>query len=375
MPILQGPVTESMINPQTTEAGASARPDEAAVLHAIEADFAAFREHGFLFEKSAAHTDLWNSFYTTGNRRLFDEHGNVNRDVIRNFWRSPVFISDNPKVGIPRGPEWLLGERRGEIAVLDQMKKLLRNHGCRELMAKYPCPTAGNPHVYQPGGYRLTHRWAKHLFNIGRMNEFLRPHLSPGFTALDIGAGHGLFSSLVGQEYPGSHNVVVDLPEPLLLARYFLQMTFPSAKIAGMSDLGNPKSISREDLEKYDYVILPWQLYERLEPGSIDLMASFAALGELKREFFSYYVDAPVFQTAKFLHTANPVETDLMFNGSDITVMDYPLARGEGCFRFGISPVFIFPYTYPDRRWFFSYRMKPFTPFFEYLGRIDPADS
>jgi hypothetical protein len=121
-------------------------------------------------------------------------------------------------------------------------------------------------------------------------------------------------------------------------------------------------------------VVLPWQLYERLEPGSIDLMTSFAALGELKRKFFSYYVDAPVFRTAKFLHTANPVETDLMFPGSDITLMDYPLARGEGCFRFGISPIFIFPYTYPDRWLFFSYRVKPFTPFFEYIGRIVPSD-
>lgn len=346
---------------------------ESSVLRAVEADFAAFREHGFLFEKSDDHTDLWNLYFESGNRRLMSRDGSIDREVIRNFWRDRVFISDNPARGVPRGPQWLLGERRGEIAMLDQVKKLLRKHGCRELMAKYPCPTAGNPAIYRRGKYALTHRWAKHLFNLARMNEFLKPHLSPGFTALDIGAGHGLFSALVHQEYPGSHNVVVDLPEPLLLARYFLGMTFPGAKIAGISELGNPASISRATLEAYDFVVLPWQLYERLEAGSVDLMASFAALGELKRKFFDYYVDAPVFRSAKFLHTANPVQTELMFEGSDITLMDYPLRRGEDCFHFGVSPIFVFPYTYPERRWLFFYRIRPFTPFFEYIGRIDPG--
>lgn len=347
---------------------------EETVLAEVKADFEAMGDGGFL-TSGGEQTHLWKKFYTSARSKIIDVHGEIRFDVIRNFWRNLVFLGDNPAFGVPRGPQWLLGDRRGEMAVLDRIKKLLRKHGCRDLMLKYPCPTAGNPHVYRKGKYALTHRWAKHLFNLHRMNEFLKPHLEPGFTMLDIGSGHGLFSCLVNREYPGSRSVLVDLPEPLLVARYFLRMTFPEAKIAGIRDVGDMPSISREWIEQYDFVILPWQLYERLEPGAIDLITSFAALGELTRSVFRYYVDAPVFRTAKFIHTTNPVQTNLMFVGSDVTLMDYPLQRGEGCFHFGISPIFIYPYTYPERRMLFFYRILPFTPFFEYLGRIAPTDA
>lgn len=344
---------------------------EEAAVAAVEEDYAHYRELGLLFQEGENHTHYWNRQFGTGRKKLFGADGKLNRDVLRNFWGSRVFIADNPAAPLPRGPLALLGEYRGEIRVLESVRATLRECGYHRLLRKYPCPSAaGNPNLYRRGRYRYTHRWAKQVYFLGRMNDILRPHLPQGFVTLDIGSGQGLFSALVHMEYPGAHAVLVDLPEQLLLSRYFLTLNFPAARIAGVKEIRPHETLGRDFFERYDFVLLAPTLYPRAAAGSVDLITSFASLGELKRPVFEAYVSAPVFRTAKFLFTVNPVRGADMFEGADITLLDFPLASGEKCLHFGISPIFAFPYMYPKRRYVFSYEMMEFPAFFEYIGRL-----
>lgn len=353
---------------RSSEAGASG----ADAIRKVEADLAQYRDLGLLFEAGEDHTQLWNWYFFRGREALFDRQGRVHRRVIRDFWRLQVFLGDNPRMRAGRGLTLLSGARRGERALMEGLRRTLRRTGCRELARKYPCPKVGRPRMFRTGSLRFTHRWAKHIYHLKRVNEFLGARLPQGFVTLDIGSGPGLFSSLIHQEYAGAHAVLVDLPEQLLLARYFLEKMFPGARIAGVGELSGMESISRETLARYDFVLMPWQYYGRLEAGSVDLMTSFAALGELRRHVFDYYVDAPVFRSAGYLYVSNPVQSDQMFAESDVTLLDYPLVRGEGRLYFGVSPMMVYLYTAPVPYKFFHYELPRLTPFFEYIGKISP---
>jgi putative sugar O-methyltransferase len=247
---------------------------------------------------------------------------------------------------------------------------IVRESGYLDLLKKYPCHPAGGPNVFECDGYRYTHRWIKHIYLVGLLNRVLRDRLPGGFTAVDIGSSYGVFSSLAFQEYPGSHHVLVDLPEQLVFARYFLSRCFPEARIAGPEEIGRLENIPRDFLEAHDFVLAPPSLYGKIESGGVDLVTSFACLGELKRSYFDYYLQAPVFRGARYFYTANPVDSAAWFEDSEVSVLDYPILDPAKRLHFGLSPIFAFPYSLPRSRFLFGYRIKPFRPFFECIGEL-----
>lgn len=345
--------------------------DFPSLLNQVDADLGIYRSLGLAFREDPIHSQWWNRKFQAGTARLIGSDARVNAAALKNFLRSRVFIGDDPRCDLnaftPRN--LLLGSRRGRRAVLKRCLEILEEHGLVELLRKYPCPTAGNPWLFEYEGLRYTHRWFKHIYALGRVNALLRDRLGRGFVAVDIGAGHGMFQNLVYQEYPGCHQVLVDLPESLLLARYYLGTCFPQARIAGPEVLHEQASISRELIEKYDFVLLPSSWYEKLQPGSADMITSFACLGELKREFFEYYVGAPVFRAARYLFTINPISAQsFIFKDSDVTILDYPIWTPHKKIHFGLCPAYFHSYGGPAQRFVISYESKPFPPFFEYLG-------
>jgi hypothetical protein len=195
------------------------------------------------------------------------------------------------------------------------------------------------------------------------VNDWLRKKLADGFITIDIGSSYGVFQYLLHLEYPGCHQVLVDLPEHLLFARYFLASCFPGARIAGVKELERVDSVSVDFIRNYDFVLLPADWYKRMQPGTVDLLTSFACLGELTREYFDYYIQHPVFSTARYWYTANPIaptEGSVHSGATDISILDYPVWDKSKMICFGVSPVFVRSY---------GYKIDPFPSFFEYIGK------
>ena len=345
---------------------------DSSLLRQLESELDLSRDQGHAYSAGAEHTGRWNDWFSRGQRSLVRDDGRLVPEVLRDFRRLRVFTGDNP-VRDPslRNPLNLIHpRRRGERALLRRCLEILEECGYADLLRRYPSPAVGNPHLFEHKGYRYTHRWFKHIYSLGLLRKTLGDRLAPGFTAVDVGCAYGIFSSLLQQEHPGSHHVLVDLPEQLLLASYFLRQYRPGARIAGARELSSQPSISRSFLEDFDFVLMPPPYYERLAPGSVDLVTSFAALGELKRSFFDYYVNAPVFRSARFLMTANPVNSAGMFSDSDVTVLDYPIWDPAKRIHFDVARAFFHPYSYPKARSPFSYELKQFHVFFEYVGEM-----
>lgn len=346
---------------------------ERALLRQVQEDLDSCRELGLTFREDPVHTRLWNLKFREGTQRLIDDGGRIDPTALADFRRQAGFIGDGPSIELNHfSPgNLLLGSRRGQKALLKKCLRVLEEHGLVELLRKHPSPAIGNPYLIEHRGLRYSHRWFRHIYALGRMNSILRPRLKTGFIALDIGSGYGIFQGLLYREYPGCHQVLVDLPEMLLLARYFLAVWFPEARIAGMAELSGRSSITRDFIEEHDFLLLPSSWYGRLEARSANLVTSFACLGELKREFFDYYVQAPVFKTADYLFTINPITAESFWcEDSDVTILDYPIWEPQKKLYFGLCPAYFHSYRPPKQKLIVFYKFRRFPPFFEYMGML-----
>ena len=345
---------------------------DASLLRELQAELELGRAHGLAFSPGEEHTRGWNARFAGGQRRLIDAQGRLDPEALESFRRLQLFTRDNPRGDASR---WrvrnlLSPRKRRERRLLEECLAILEARGYDDLLARHPSPEIGRPHLFRHRGYGYTHRWFKHVYALGLLREVLGDRLGEGFTSLDIGSAYGVLQALLHREHPGSHHVLVDLPEPLLLASYFLRTYLPGARVAGLRELLEVETVTRDWLERYDFVLVPPGLYDRIAPGSIDLVTSFAALGELTRETFLAYVRAPVFQTARYFATANPVVSARMFADSDVTVLDYPIWDAKQRLHFDISPAYFHPYAYPAKMGWRTIRAGKDHAFFEYIGGI-----
>ncbi|MEO4044426.1 putative sugar O-methyltransferase [Hoeflea sp. CAU 1731] len=336
------------------------------VFEEIGEEWLSYLKRGFETEDPESHTAFWKKRLEIA--RPSDSEGRINRDVLENFRGSRVSVGDNPTPA--RGGLSRFGMKRGERAMLKRCLQAIRNDGDESLLRKYPSHPAGNPLTFDWKGVPVTHRWIKHIHHLGMVNRVLGSRLPQGFALLDIGSSYGIFSYLMFREYPGSHHILVDLPNQLIFAHYYLRSCFPEARIAGPAELQKYGSITRDVVENYDFILLPTDIYEKLAADSVDLVTSFACLGELKRIYFDSYVKSPPFRTARYLYTANPVDKLAGMRDAEVCVLDYPILDAAKRLFFGISPVFLFPYLPPSPHRLFGYKLWWHDPFFECITEI-----
>ena len=218
----------------------------------------------------------------------------------------------------------------------------------------------------QSNGLRYTYGWLRHIYLIGLLQQVLNDRITGHFVTMDIGSSYGTFPCIFKKEYTDSHHVLVDFSEQLLLAYYFLSICFPEARIAGARELSTTESISRDFVEQYDFVLVPCMLYPRLASRSIDLVANFSSFGEMSRQWFEFYTQSAVFQTAKYFFTANRIQSYPAYD-SDLTILDYPIWNPEKRIHFALSRFRSHHYV---RRYMFFYERWPDAPVFEYIGEI-----
>ena len=279
-----------------------------------------------------------------------------------------ILVPDTP-VGNVRelGVRNLLGgTHRGHRKQLRDVLNTMKEHGYEAVLRRHPCPPIGNPRIFHHQGFHYTFAWLKHAYFVGLMTEKLGGQLKSDFIAMDIGSSYGMFSSLVKGEYPGSRHVLVDFPEQLLLAYYFLSTYMPEASIAGITQVSTETKLNRQFIEEYDFVLVPCSYYQNLVPESIDLISNFTSFGEMSRKWFDHYLTSPVFLTAKNFFTSNRVET---FPGGDmeLTILDYPIWDATKRLHFQVCP--LWSTHYERRNLFFSERVTH-SPHFEYIGEI-----
>lgn len=294
----------------------------------------------------------------------FIRNGSIDAESLANFRRRNIFLEDWPQFEFSKlGPRKYLGYYRAYKQWLTDSLQVLQEFKYDSLLKKYPCHPAGNPFTFQYSGYSYTYRWLKHTYYLGLMKEKLGNLLGDNFVALDLGSGYGIFSSLVKREFPRSHHILVDFPEQLLLAHYFLGTCFPEAKVAGIKEIQDQAEISRAFAEQYDFVLIPVTLYQKLGKGVTDLYTNFVSLGEMRREWFDYYLKSSTFLTSKYFYTVNRVISRPSYD-TDITILDYVEHKPKKLLHFALNPI---PSSMAIVRHFFFREKVTSPPIFEYI--------
>jgi hypothetical protein len=149
------------------------------------------------------------------------------------------------------------------------------------------------------------------------------------------------------KECPNASFVLIDFPEQLLYAEYYLRNVFTDAKIATFKDIKDLDVITQKFIKSFDFVLVPTYLTEKLKGGSVDVVTNFASLGEMTKEWFSYYINSEFFKHAEFFFHINRIHKDYGY-GYAITILDYPHSDFE-TILFEVSPLFQFLYHTDDR--------------------------
>lgn len=343
--------------------------EEAELIAAVQADAHFCQAQGLWSMPEATLIPKWQVQVAHEPRRFVGADGTIDEEALRNFRRLQIFVPDtpmwDPQALDPRNV--LGGGRRGDRRMMQEALALVLESPRREaLLRKYPCPEIGHPYVFTDQGYRYTYRWLKHIWSIGLVHDVLGPELPAEFTALDIGSSYGIFPGFLKHEWPGSHHVLVDFPEQLLLAHYFLGSWHPGCRIAGIRDVLAQPRITREWIAQFDFVLVPVTHFGALAAESVDLVSNFASFGEMSRKWFETYIGSDPVTTARYLFLVNRIQSAPTYD-TDLTILDYPLWGAFRARHFAVSPIFSKPYIYPRRRVFFTGKIAN-NPLFEFIG-------
>lgn len=352
------------------------QPDDPTLLTQVQGDVDALLNHNLTSQGDPALVPLWSARTGQALQSLVPGHGRLDVDSLKHFRRDRILVDDVPANDLRRSlrnrnlaRSLVGGGSRGARRCLLECLEVLRTRSFEDLLLRYPCPPVGHPAIFRHQGFHYTFRWARHVYFLGLMNRILRDRLRDDFVTLDIGSSYGGFSYLVKREHPASRHVLVDLPEQLILARYFLGSTLPQARIAGVSELLREPVITKDLLSDFDFVLLPAPLFERLAARSVDLVTNFASMSEMTRGYFDRYLQSEVFRSAGYFYTINRVEPYPKAFGTDISILDFPITDPEKRLHFGICPIFSVNFLFRRRLLFFTSCEVP-PPYFEYIGRI-----
>jgi hypothetical protein len=106
---------------------------------------------------------------------------------------------------------------------------------------------------------------------------------------LEIGAGWGGFAYVFKTLFQNTSYVIFDLPQTLLFSAVYLRAAFPSASILLFGD--KPQDILFDDVQSYDFVLLPHYFFENIHKiKQLDLAINIASFQEMTSEQVNGYV-------------------------------------------------------------------------------------
>lgn len=123
---------------------------------------------------------------------------------------------------------------------------------------------------------------------------------------LEIGGGYGGFAdALLSSEFNGTY-INFDLPENLIVSSYYINQCHPNKKIKLYDS--SMETLSRDELSKYDILMLPHYMIEKLDNESVDLSINTISFSEMGYENISCYIKNITRTTTKYIYHENMLD-------------------------------------------------------------------
>jgi putative sugar O-methyltransferase len=191
----------------------------------------------------------------------------------------------------------------GEINVfqafhnLDKLAQLQREHTMKEQylvwrrnlpsvdLKELDAPRVGNPWGYRFDDYLLYEPVLEYNFQAHYFDELLKDIKTP--VVIEIGGGFGGLAHHLLCLRPSIKYIGFDLPENILIQTYYLSCIFPNAKILTYEN--NAPTLTLEQLDDYDIVLLPNFELKRTESLIADLIVNVRCLSGMSHEAITEY--------------------------------------------------------------------------------------
>jgi putative sugar O-methyltransferase len=140
-------------------------------------------------------------------------------------------------------------------------------------------------------GQKLTASGFRHAYYASEFSRAIDFDHKDDLVICELGGGYANLPRILKQVHSARSftYVILDLPQMLPVAAYFLNANCPDARIGLWDDLRDGP-LSRSQLRTYDFVLLPnWDI-ERLPDGSVDAVINTASLAEMDRDIVENYL-------------------------------------------------------------------------------------
>lgn len=318
-------------------------------------------------------TEIWSEW----SKNIIDD---INKDnkILIDFRKTNYFITDVPgemtrfKKIIYKIFTFLPGKLKKidpKICMLEDLYDFIISENLKKILKENPSPNSGNPELYYKDNIPFTQRWMRHIWLLNLYNKFVKKKNIK--TILDIGSNYGALPYLLKKNDKKLRFVLIDFPEALSTAKYFLKKELPDVKIASFDDLKDIKKINKELLENFDFILLPCFWIKKLESNLIDLTINIASFNEMNRYWLNKYLNSEVFKTSKYIFLFNRfVRPAIEKEETPIDILDLKLDSYKKIY-FDVSRLYKWDYT--KRSYFlgipFRYEKKVQEPVYEFIGK------
>jgi putative sugar O-methyltransferase len=256
------------------------------IFDTIERSYALANEHDpDKFDRAT----WWEEMTKAFKEELFD-NGKINQEYLRNF-RGMKELPAN----IVKDQFLVVNREFGyHISYLKAIDLVLEYHRLgaivsKEILFSVSESYAGNNLCVNYRGLRLSLRSLFYTIivdNIVNHTEFesSRPVI------FEIGAGYGGLSRILKTYIPDSCHILLDLPETLTYASYFIAYNYPDKKVAYLSDIIDRLDHFDEILREYDFVLIPPWVSRYIPDNSIDMVIDTSSLAEMSKVYTEYYL-------------------------------------------------------------------------------------
>ncbi len=303
-------------------------------------------------------SDLWTKRMNK-TKKLFLKNNKLNKDFFRNF-RSirKRLIADTPK---PRNFFEKIFYRHDVEQAKHQFRKVLSDEGFSKkimlkTMEKFKFDLVGNPGFIIDSKYIYSERYIRHCYYIDLFEKFISPKLEKdSYFLFDIGGGYGIFDNFILQSNQKVKPVIVDFPEQLFTASYYLQKNNPDLKINKISECLSKEVISKEYLDGYDVCLIPAEKFKNIKVSKNIIITNFNSFGELSKKVFKEYLNSYTFNNLDFIFTHNRLDAFPTYEDR-ISIFDYKLEKYNCIFK-EMSPIHDYVH---QKKGLFSVKKVPF---------------
>ena len=309
------------------------------VLSNIEKDISKYiNKFDYLDDK-----DLWSGRLKVFLEILYSKEKGINQKFFTNF-RSfkKKIIFETPSVKYSYKNFWKFGVIAEKKYCYHQFNKMV-NDNTINLIKENPLDKVGNPIYYKNKGIIFNERYLRHIHYLYLFNKYIKPELkNEKYNLIGIGSSYGQFEKNILLNYQNIKPILVDFPEQLFVAYYYLSKNFPEKKINTISSLSEINEIDQSFIDKYDIVLITTEKFNSLKVNK-NIITNFNSFGEMSSENFNQYIKSDIFKNVDFFFTLNRLDSFPTYNNK-ISFLNYPLNHFKKKYL-EISPLFDYHYT------------------------------